>query len=905
MSSDELDKLFVSFKTEADKYNFNIYAENNLRRIIDSSFDKITFLRETLFYSHRTELLFAIACNSNYLTDIAVRNPEYLHQLFDARYLSAPLDPDSVGKELRLYLSRFKKFETIVKMLKLFKRRMILKIGLNDILGNYSLEKTVEQLSILAKETLSFLFRFIYEKTLAKYEIRKTNHKYAIASLGKLGGGELNYSSDVDLILFFDNHGKAGKIKIDYFELLNEAAQNFIRTASEPTAEGYLYRIDFRLRPDGKNSPLAKTQADYITYYESRAEEWERQMLIKLDFLGGDKKLFDGFKKFSERFVYPLSLKNSPQTEIGNMKRNIERKLSGEGNVKLFSGGIRDIEFSVQALQLLNGGRIPQLRTGNTLEAINELKKVNLLSDGEFDIFTTAYKLYRRIEHYRQLLNDTQTHDLPDDEEQLKSLSTYLGFGSSKEFLSLLAEQRKKVRAIFESIVGKDIPSEINGFKKINFSNKARADKNISFLRKGVDLSGVKKFDRRTSKKFEAIEPTLIEFLSDADFPDSTLENLTKVIGVSSKVDLWFEEFANKDFFKKTLELFSVSQKVIEMLLTAPQLGETLITRKAFITNVEEEFGVLSVPEFRFILSVQFALKLINHSRFSELISKFIDLKIQKATENLSSKFFIAAMGSYGAREMSLDSDVDLIFAVDKIPDEEKTQNEFQFLLEKLKTELFPFEIDCRLRPEGNRSPLAVEVKRYEEYFAGRARIWEFQSFLKFRFVCGSDHLFEKTRNSFFREFAKLDKTESVNEALAMRKKLTAQTAFGAPAFNVKKSSGALLDVEFIIFFGVLQLEVKAVELNAPGTPEKISFLFEANIFDKQTSEKLSECFSFFKTIEFALQNLFSIRSSALPNDEAKQFHLARFLGFSSALEFKKTVDENTRAVIKIFESLV
>jgi len=901
LSSSELDKLFNSFQNEAEKYNFNVSAENNLRRIIESSFDKITFIREALYYSHHTEILFALVCSGNYLTDIVVRNPEYLHQLFDARYLSAVVQEKSIRKELTALSSRYKKFETVVKMLKLYKRRMILKIGLNDILGNHTLEETVAQLSALAKETLSFLFQFIYERTLEKYQIGSTNHSYALASLGKLGGNELNYSSDTDLILFFNKHGKTGKAKKDYFELLNETAQKFIQTASEPTGEGYLYRIDFRLRPDGKNSPLAKTLTDYISYYETRAEEWERQMLIKLNFLGGSQKLFDKFKNFTEHFVYPLSLKSSPQAEIGKMKRNIERKLSDESNVKLFSGGIRDVEFSVQALQLLNGGRIPQLRSGNTIDAIKALKAFNLLSDRESNIFTNAYKFYRKIEHYRQLLNDTQTHDLPEDGEQLKSLSIYLGFNDVDNFLSALSEHRKNVRAIFESIVGAEVTKEENQFDKINFTNKPKAKKNLAFLRSGIDLSGVKKFDRRTSKKFEAIEPTLFEFLLNARFPDIALDNFTKVIGASPKAEFWFNEFANKDFFNTILKLFCISQKVVETLLAAPQLGETLITRKAFISNFENEFENTNVTELRFILSVQFSLKLINHSQLSQILSKFIDYKIQTLSKNLSGKYFIAAMGSYGAREMGLESDIDLIFAVDKISDNEKTQKEFQTFLDDLKTELFPFEIDCRLRPEGNRSPLAVEVKRYEEYFANRARIWEFQSFLKFRFVCGNERLFEKTRNSFFGELTQLNVTEAKKEALAMRKKLIAHPAFGAPALNVKKSSGAALDIEFIIFFAVLQLGKKAVKLNKQGTTEKISLLFEANIFDKQTSETLSESFSFFKTIEFALQNLFSLRTPTLPNDIVKLSELAEFFEFESTLDFKNTVSQNTQAVKNIF----
>ena len=220
--------------------------------------------------------------------------------------------------------------------------------------------------------------------------------------------------------------------------------------------QGHLYRIDLRLRPDGRNSPLCRSVNEYLNYYESRGEDWERQMLIKADFLGGSKKLFEKFISYLSPFVYPHTHTSPPIVQIKKLKLEIERKLRDEENIKLTPGGIRDIEFSVQALQLLNGGKNKEIQTGNTLNALNKLEKASLLTKKEKEIFETAYILYRKIEHFLQLMNNAQTHIIPQDGEIAEKLSYYLGFESSAKFKKILNENRASVRKIYDSIFSKE-----------------------------------------------------------------------------------------------------------------------------------------------------------------------------------------------------------------------------------------------------------------------------------------------------------------------------------------------------------------------------------------------------------------------------------------------------------------
>ena len=182
-----------------------------------------------------------------------------------------------------------------------------------------------------------------------------------------------------------------------------------------------------RLRPDGKSSAVCRSLQEYLDYYESRGNDWERQMLIKAGFLGGSEKLFSQFINYIDRFIYPAVHFASPLEQMKKLRKIIERD-SDESNIKLIPGGIRDIEFTVQALQLLNGGKDESIKTGNTFYAFEKLNQAKLLSKNETKTLNDAYVFYRRIEHFLQLMNNTQTHTIPESGEIAEKLSFYLGF---------------------------------------------------------------------------------------------------------------------------------------------------------------------------------------------------------------------------------------------------------------------------------------------------------------------------------------------------------------------------------------------------------------------------------------------------------------------------------------------
>ena len=399
LQSKTLDDFFALLEKEITRHYFTASSESNLLRIIKSQYDFTFFVNEIIKYPHHIEILVSISTNSNYLSDILVINPEFFYMMTDSSILSSKLDQKFFSEEVEDRISRYTSLDAKTHALNSLKRREILRIGLKDIFNNAEVAETTAELSILANTLTEKLFESCYRFILNKYKIEKVKQTYCIISLGKLGGGELNYSSDIDIIIFYDSEVKFGNKY--YSEILSETIQLFLEKCTSSEA-GSLYRIDLRLRPDGKSSAACRSLQEYLDYYESRGSDWERQMLIKAGFLGGSEKLFAQFTKYIDRFIFPSVHFVSPIEQMKKLRKIIERDID-ESNIKLIPGGIRDIEFTVQALQLLNGGNDESIKTGNTLIALERLNQAKLLTKNETNTLQDAYILYRRIEHFLQL----------------------------------------------------------------------------------------------------------------------------------------------------------------------------------------------------------------------------------------------------------------------------------------------------------------------------------------------------------------------------------------------------------------------------------------------------------------------------------------------------------------------
>jgi glutamate-ammonia-ligase adenylyltransferase len=912
-SPEMLDELFNVLQNQLNKNHFSDSSENNLHRILSASYERVNLLKETLNHPHFAEILISLVSNSNYLTDIVVRNPEYLNWILNTDALNLKLSQRSFVDETTEKLSLYNSLKSKVNLLKSIKRREILRIGIKDILGIQTLKETTKELSFLANSITSILFEICFAEIKQKHNIKSLGPKYVLISLGKLGGNELNYSSDIDLILCYEKNSKLTN-KLEHFEFLNEVIYLFIESASTVTEGGYLYRVDFRLRPDGKNSPLCRSLNDTLNYYEMKGEDWERQMLIKAGYVSGNHQMYEYFINYLHPFVYPSSFLKSPIEQIRRLRKVTIDRINSDYDIKLSFGGIRDIEFSIQALQLLNVGKNKGLKTPSTLEAIEKLNSHSLLSNIEAENLTKYYILFRRIEHYLQLMNDQQTHTLPEQGEILSKLSFFLGFKTLKDFQKEVSKAKSFVKNFSESLF--DFTSEKSSdrndiFENINFVDKSRAKKNLLFLREGKGILEQRSFDQKTINAFLNIEELIQQKLHDTENPDQVLDNFVRVIKSSKFPSIWYEQLSNLSFANPFFKVCEFSHYSINLFAEDPYLREVFLSGKVF-RRLDESYHTFSTKELHFILSVQLTLNMITRSEASHLLSehcrnKFILLfndffKSKRYRKNI----VVAALGSFATGEMTLFSDIDIIFISEGCEKYQNIQADFFMFTNVLKDKFKPHSVDSRLRPEGKTSLIIWDLKRYNEYIKTRMQTWELQSMTKLNFLGGNELIYKNFSELIISHTTTIDKTKIRRDIKEMRQRIYPISIGNiSNKFNIKKSRGGITDIEFVIQFLILCSPDLLNYISGKNISYQIRLLKKHSMINDDIAEQLEFNYSFLKNLEVLIQLLFNNINGIIPDDENKSRMIYLAFGMSSLKEFKIKIESTIKSNSSIFQKLI
>lgn len=891
LSREELDKLLSDWETEAERICFTQSSENNLLRMLNSLFDKVYFLKDCLAHPHYSKAFLRIASFSNYLTDIVVRNPEYLYWALSNESLDRNLDEQKFKIESEKAVNLFKSFSGKVNAIKAIKRKYMLRIGLRDNLGFASVLEITNDLSILAKTLSALLFSICYDESKAKFQIEELNRKYCIIALGKLGGNELNYSSDIDLMIFYDKNTKLKNGK-EYHELLAQTIQLFVEHASQSTDKGFLFRVDFRLRPDGKNSPLARTLTDTLRYYESRGEDWERQMLLKASYLGGDEKLYAKFADYISNFIFPKNFSFSPIEQIKKLRKNILDKIKSEQNIKLSRGGIRDIEFPLQALQLLNGGKYPALQTGNSLIAIDALSKFDLLKKDETQFLTNAYVFFRKIEHFLQLMNDAQTHTIPESGEILEKLSAFLEFKNEKEFERELAETKRKVHDFYRSVMQEEKP-EID-FSNLSFKDVQAAKRSYQFLKTGKGVFSQKTFDSQTISLFGKIEAHFVEYLSRAKAPDTILQTFARIIRHENFPSMWYETFQNKKVFEAFLIICEYGKYPVSLFAEDKILKEMFLSGKVFEKLSVENLLRYTLKSIQFLLSVQVLLKIIAPETASALLSQTIRTKLRSMVEEFiklektEADFFISVQGSLAAEQFTFTSDLDLLFISGSEANNFKLQKTFTKLLHTLQKNFAPLSVDCRLRPEGKSSQMVWDLKGYENYFANRIRTWEMQALCKLEFVYGDENLFRQFEKLITKKIKSLNENVLRNDIYSMHKQVIASSKLNDTSVNLKKGIGSLLETDFLLQFLLLNQASLYKSLRNKSLYLQLQRFGKDEVLSKEECETLLAAHEYLRRLDTYNFLLFEDKKHQL------NFHSEAFLILSEFLNFAERKDLQT-----------
>jgi glutamate-ammonia-ligase adenylyltransferase len=376
---------------------------------------------------------------SQFLGDVLAADPDFLETATASLRVTPTLE--ELGQDLRTNVERAADDNAVLRAFRRFRRRQLLRIGVNDIVRDRPLEEITADLSRVAEAAVATAWETAWKTTAQKFgepqTLQKQPARAAILAFGKLGGSELNYSSDIDLMLVYDDEGETtGRRPVGNDEFFSRAVSELIRLLSAHTDRGAAYRVDFRLRPEGQRGPLTRSLASTLAYYDTLGRTWERQALIKVRPIAGDMELGTEFVESVQPFVYKRFLSFAEINEIKAIKRKVEQQANrggGAREVKTGPGGIRDVEFTIQFLQLLNGGDLPAVRQRDTLGALQALEKAGCLTDTEHRGLDDAYRFLRKVEHRLQLLFDLATHRLPERPEELRKLALRMGYAPPKD----------------------------------------------------------------------------------------------------------------------------------------------------------------------------------------------------------------------------------------------------------------------------------------------------------------------------------------------------------------------------------------------------------------------------------------------------------------------------------------
>ena len=596
-------------------------ALNNLERYFASAGP--TSLLPLLESRARTlETILQLFSASQFFSDLLITNPDFLEQL-RIPLRSSPSRAEMLD-ELRADVAAAYEDSNVLRAFRRFRQQQLLRIGANDIIRDRPLEEITRDISRVADTALEVALetarRNISRRFGEPYSQADEPSRCVILAFGKLGGKELNYSSDIDLMFIYDEEGQTRGKHVtvlsndDYFA---RVCSEVVRLLSVNTDVGQAYRVDLRLRPEGQRAPLARSLASTLAYYDTLGRTWERQALIKLRTVAGDARLGEEFIKAIEPFVYRKYLTVAEINEIKALKRRIEHKSGQYGEsdteVKTGHGGIRDVEFTIQFLQLSNGGDLPEIRQRNTLKAIRSLEKVRLLSDTEYRVLDDTYRFLRKVEHRLQLMFDLQTHRLPDKADEMRKLALRMGYAAARPvagedgqaglakpldpYDAFLADYREKTalnRTILNHLLHQTFSSSEESpesdllldpnpdpdriaqvLGKYPFKDVPAAYQNL----KQLATETIPFLESRRCRQFLAsIAPQLLKAIAETPDPDLALVNLELVsASLGGKAVLWELFSFNTPSLKLYVDLCAWSRFLSEILINNPGMIDELL----------------------------------------------------------------------------------------------------------------------------------------------------------------------------------------------------------------------------------------------------------------------------------------------------------------------------------------
>ena len=795
--------------------------------------------------------------------------------------------------------------------LRFWKGREMTRVALRELANVAPLEETTGELSHIAE----ICVRRVLEHW--DTELRKRHGspaaQFAILALGKLGGGELNHSSDVDLLFLYDEEGQL-TARISHHEFFNQLAKKLLETFSTPHRAGSLFRIDLRLRPEGSAGPLARSLESMENYYSGFGETWERLALIKARGIAGSRELPYDFLRQHQPFIYPKITTPDLLDEIANIKHRIERDIVGaeklERDVKLGRGGIRDIEFVVQALQLIHGSRHPFLQEPSMLKALRALRELDLLPRDEVLALDNAYRFLRRVEHRLQIEAEQQTHTVPDEPEALQRLARSLRFSSADEFTAALHARMATVRPIFERIIS-ETPAESTKINLEAFNEPQRAEKALRDLEQGPPRFHVAP---RTRQIFHKLRPALLNWLTKAADPDATLNQFVRFVEAYGLRSLLFELLVtNPKLLELVVKTFDASRFAAELLIRRPQLLEDITRDPAFDEprTTAENFRRLAtfgadannldpVRAYRqrqlLRLILRDALGLGSPATTFAELSDLAEACLAFTASLLGNEqLTIIALGKFGGRDLSYGADLDVLFVGE---DTRGAQNLVTVMTQRTaERKIWP--LDARLRPEGEKGPLVCSLETYNWYYANRAQPWEVQALTRARPLSGplQNEFMTLAKRAWRHAGQSLELVERIDNML---ERIRRERGSGSNFLDLKTGRGGIIEAEFLV--QALQMRENVWEQNWESAVDR---LHEHAQLDDSETEKLKNAYALLRRCELVLRRYDNRSVSSLPSDPTEQRKFIVRLGYEDVETFRRDYVSAREAIHSLYQRLV
>lgn len=697
--------------------------------------------------------------------------------------------------------------------LRKFQRIELLRIAYLDLVHGLAVDRVTQQISSLADTLIAACHQRVVEQVARRRGLKPPPSGFVILALGKLGGAELNYSSDVDLNFVYDEtieklatiDGGELRDPLEVERFFTQVAERLVQMVTTFTDQGQLYRLDARLRPEGSTGRLVWSARASVDYYYSLGRTWERQALIRMRPIAGDMELAARLWGELDAFVFPPNLSPEAIAEIRGLKFQMEKlsetKGSSEDQIKVGRGGIRDVEYIVQYLQLIRASRLPGLKKANIFQALELLDAEALLKPEETDVLRRGYRFLRKVEHRIQLADFRQTHRLPEDPRDLLRMARSLGFPTIEAFRGRLKRHSAQIRRVYRLLfeepttprkVSEELPALLELPLEVSVEAGMRclapfgfADPKEAYLRmRALSAGGNERVSlgaQRSREVFAGIIPRLLRELSRQPLPDQALSNFEECVRTLGARSVFYQLLAESErILQLFVEISARSTLLVERLRAHPDLfdelvdalatgysfnRETLIDEGKRLHQHSEDFyrDLFKLKHLHLLLiAIQdleridnLSTTLLHIAELAEAILQAILLGAQAEAEEkfgpwlgAPPRFLILGLGKLGGQEMNYKSDVDLVLLYageGKTATGVTVQEYFERLSQMLLTEAARADafgpllrVDLRLRPLGGHNSLAISVGAWKSYFtAGQACTWERQAFLRARPVAG------------------------------------------------------------------------------------------------------------------------------------------------------------------------